>query len=134
MTTIESNTNTIKMDAQQVYDFVSNLENFGKITPEQIVDLVTTPDTASFTIKGMTDLSLVVKERQAPTAVVMESFGKAPFSFTMSWNVQDKDNSSCETCLVLKAALNPMLQMLAASPLRNFVNLLNDNLKKHLEA
>lgn len=134
MTTIESNTNTIKASAQTVYEFVSNLDNFGKITPEQIINLVATPDTAAFTIKGMTDLTIAVKERIASTMVIMESEGKAPFTFTMTWNITRKDDTTCETNLVLKAALNPMLQMLAASPLRNFVNMLNDNLKKHLES
>jgi len=58
MTRIESEMQTINSSIETVFNFLSNFNNFEKLMPEQIINWKSTEDTCSFTIKGMTDLSM----------------------------------------------------------------------------
>ncbi len=58
MKVIESETVVIHKPAQEIYSFLSNLNHFRDLMPPQVVNWQSTDDTCSFTIQGMTDLSL----------------------------------------------------------------------------
>ena len=53
MTRIESQQVAVNKSAEEIYNFISNFNNFNQLMPSSVQDLETTEDTCSFSIKGM---------------------------------------------------------------------------------
>lgn len=130
---IESDKILINCNQDRIFNFLSNFNNFGKLMPEQIINWQSTEDTCSFTIKGMTDLSMKIKEKIAFHTILITSYGKVPFDFELKCSFEDFGNFQTQSQLIFIADLNPMLSMMASKPLQNFVNMLNSKLKETAE-
>ena len=133
MTRIESEMQTINSSIETVFNFLSNFNNFEKLMPEQIINWKSTEDTCSFTIKGMTDLSMKIIKRTPFSEIVMASDGKAPFNYELIAILKTITKDTCRSQLVFNAELNAMLSMMVNKPLENFVNILNRSLKTKYE-
>lgn len=129
MTTIESDKVTVNKSAKEVFEFLSDFNNYQRLMPDQVTDWKSTTDTCSFTIKGMASLGMKMKEKIPNTSIVIEKDGKAPFDFFLKCRLEDKQQQ-CEAQLAFDADLNPMLKMMATKPLTNFLNLLAGRLSQ----
>jgi len=129
MTTLQSDKFTIAKTAKEVFDFLSDFNNFQRLMPEQVTDWKSTSDECTFTIAGMATLGMRIKEKTPNTSIIIERNGPAPFDFTLNVNIADKQEQ-CEVQLTFDADLNPMLKMMASKPLTNFLNLLVAKLKE----
>jgi len=129
MTRLESDIVTVNKPAKEVFDFLSDFNNYKRLMPEQVTDWESTADQCSFTIKGMGTLGMKIKERIPNSSVVIEKNGKAPFDFFLSCNITDKQQQ-CDAQLFFDADLNPVMKMMASKPLTNFLNLLASKLKE----
>ena len=133
MKQIESDKVVIKNSKESIYNFLSNFNNFGKLMPEQIINWHSTDDTCSFTIKGLTDLSMKIKEKLPFEQIIIESDGKVPFTFKLKWLFNEPEVNKTQTQLIFLADLNPMLNIMVSKPLQNFVNILVVKLKELIE-
>ena len=129
MTQLSSDKVSVNKSAKEVFDFLSDFNNFGRLMPEQVTGWTSTADECSFTIAGMATLGMKIKERVPNTSVVIEKNGKAPFDFFLSCAITDKQQQS-DAQLFFDADLNPMMKMMASKPLTNFLNLLAAKLKE----
>jgi len=127
---IESNIAEINNSPEKVFNFLSDMNNFGKLMPEQVINWKSTVDNCSFTIKGMTDLSMKISEKTPNTKVVYIPDGKVPFNFSLNINLQNPKENLCIAQIIFDAELNAMMEMLASKPLQNFVNMLAAKLKE----
>jgi len=128
MTKIESDKTTVDKTAKEVYDFLSDFNNFEKLMPEQVVDWKSTSDECTFTIKGMATLGMKIIEKTPNSLVKVIKNGSAPFDFTLSCMIDDLQDK-CVVQLAFDADLNPMMKMMASKPLTNFLNILVTKLK-----
>ena len=129
MTRLESEKVTVNKSPQEVFEFLSDFNNYERLMPEQVTDWKSTMDECSFTIKGMATLGMKMKEKIPYSAVVIERNGKAPFDFVLTGKI-DGDQQKSEVQLFFDADLNPMLKMMASKPLTNFLNLLVAKVKE----
>lgn len=128
MTTINSDTVQISTSAEKLFTFLSDFNNLQKLMPSSITDWESNSEGGSFTIKGMANIGLKIEEKAANTKVKMIRT-KAPFDLNLICNISESEtNSSLQ--LVLEADLNPMMKMMAETPLRNFINILANNCQK----
>ena len=111
-----------------MYSFMSDLNNFGKLMPPQVVDYKSTENECTFTIQGMVTLSLCFKDNVPDKAIHLVPNAKAPFDFTLSCLLNDNANG-CEAQMAMDADLNPFMKMMAEKLLTNFLNLLAEKLK-----
>ncbi len=132
MKTIESEKVIIQKPAKEIFSFLSNLNNFRDLMPPQVINWQSTDETCSFTIQGMTDLSLRLTEKIPFGKLIILPEGKPPFQFELDCYLDEKEDGT-ETQIVFYADLNPFLSMVALNPLRNFVNLLNRKLRELAE-
>jgi len=130
LTRIESNIAEINNSPEKVYSFLSDLNNLEKLMPEQVINWKSTEDTCSFTIKGMTDLSMKISEKTPFSKVEIVPGEKAPFNFSLIINLQNPKENLCVAQIIFDAELNAMMEMLARKPLQNFVNMLAAKLKE----
>src|SRR6478609_4073318 len=108
MTRLESDKVTVQKSAKEVFEFLSDFNNYRRLMPEQVTDWTSTPDECSFTIKGMATLGMKMKEKIPYSTVVIEKNGKAPFDFLLTCALEDRQ-ATCDAQLFFDADLNPML-------------------------
>ena len=123
MTSIESKTVNVARSQQDTFEFLSDLNNIGSLMPDQVEDWECDGETCSFKIKGMASLGMEYQDKTPSNKIVLREKGKSPFPFNLICNIGDGD-SNCDLNLVLEAELNPMMEMLAKKPLKNFLDLL----------
>jgi len=124
MTRIESDKAIINKPAEEVFDFLSDLNNFEKLMPEQIVNWQSSEDECSFTIKGTGTLAMRISERIPNTEIRILRNGEAPFDFVLTCLIDETEDSQCRLQMIFDAQLNAFLRMVAERPLTNFLNML----------
>ncbi len=129
MTRLESDKVVINKTAKEIFDFLSDFNNFEKMMPEQVTDWKSTTDECTFTIKGMATLGMKIIEKVPNSLVKVTKNGSAPFDFTLSCMIEDLQQQ-CRVQLAFDAELNAMMKMMASKPLTNFLNLLVNKLKE----
>lgn len=124
MTRLESDNTTVKKSQEEIYNLLSNFNNFQKLMPEQVTNWESTEDECSFTIAGMANLGMKITERNPHSSIKVVKNGNAPFDFILECTIKEKGQNESEVQLAFDADLNPMMKMMAAKPLTNFLNLL----------
>lgn len=130
MVKLESHIVEVKNSNQKVFTFLSNMNNFEKLMPEQVINWNSTETNCSFTIKGMTDLSLSISEKIPYSKIVIIPGDKAPFMFNLICLINENSTNNSTVQIVFQAELSTMMEMLAKNPLQNFVNVLASKLKE----
>jgi hypothetical protein len=123
MTRIESNVVTSHLRQQEVYEFLSDLENIGKLMPEQVEHFTVKGDSCTFRIRGMATLGLGYERKTPFNEVVLKSDSSAPFDFLLT-AIIGGINGRSTLQLVMDADMNPLIRMMAEKPLGNFLNML----------
>jgi carbon monoxide dehydrogenase subunit G len=112
----------IAAPAQKVFAKSTDLEQLGNTMPEQIVNWKAETDRCSFTIKGMTSLSLRVDEKRPHTFMRLVPDGKSPVEFELLLHIKSTGESTSSVMVEIEADLNPMLAMMVKRPLQNLVD------------
>jgi carbon monoxide dehydrogenase subunit G len=121
MTNYKSTLITVQKTQLEVFNFLSDYNNFGKLMPEQVTNWQSTDTECSFTIQGMASLQVKIVERRANDLISMESFGKTPIKFSLFVNIEAVNDQSCTALVSIDADINPMLKMMLDKPLSNLV-------------
>lgn len=126
---LESPKVCVSKNAQDVYDFLMNVENFEQIMPESKQKFEKLSDEKFlFQLKGMPEIVLKQKESTAHTTVVLGAASdKLPFTLTV--NIEDNGTDS-DVQLVFDGQFNAMMGMMIKGPIQNFINALSENIAK----
>ena len=121
---------TLNANQKKVYDFLTDFNNFEKLMPDQVTNWKSDTETCSFTIQGMTDLSLKYTAKEAFHAIKVEPDGKSPISFDLNvkLEVDELDEQKTTGTFEINASLNPMMAMVAKRPLENLVEVMSEKL------
>jgi carbon monoxide dehydrogenase subunit G len=121
---------TLNASQKKVFEFLSDFNNFEKLMPDQVSNWKSEKETCSFTIQGMTDISLKYSLKQAFHTIKVEPDGKSPINFDLMVNlaVNDMDEQKTNGTIEINASLNPMMAMIAKRPLENLVEVMIDKL------
>jgi len=133
MKNFESEKLIINKSPENIFNFLSNFNNFEKFMPEQIANWQATENSCSFTIQGMADIGMKIQEKIPHTKIIIVPDGKVPFEFELVCSLKNISSDKTETQLFFNADLNPVLSMMASKPLQNFVNILGEKLKEYFE-
>ena len=130
MTVLESNI-TISKPIEKVYSFLADLNNHKLLMPDDIEDWTSTSDTATFDIKNMAKISLVVSGRTENVEIIVIAVDNPPFNLELKWNLAEKGTQTA-VMYTITAALNMMLKMMASGPLQQLADSETQNLYKVL--
>jgi len=130
MATFKSDEVVIGRSNTYVFAFLSDFNNFQKLMPPQVSDWTSDGESCSFNIQNMATLGMRYKLKTPDSHIFIQSDGKVPFKFDLQCFIDKVDDNSCNARLELNADLNPMMMMLAAKPLGNFINMLAQKLKE----
>jgi hypothetical protein len=128
-TKIESDIVEINNSAENIFNYLSDFNNFGKLMPQQVTNWQSTNEECSFTINGMATIGMKITEKTPSTKISISSNGKVPFEFMLYILISPVDATNCKGQLVFESDLNPMMKMMVEKPLRNFFNMLAHKMK-----
>ncbi|MBI3509318.1 MAG: hypothetical protein HY064_01540 [Bacteroidetes bacterium] len=126
MTTIESDTTAINNSQENVFNFLSDFNNFQKLMPSTVTDWKSTKDTCSFTVSGMAQVTLKIVSTTPHEKVAMASDGgKIPFTFTLDSIIKKTGDNSCTGQLIFNGDIPIFIKPMVTGPLTNFFNVLS---------
>ena len=129
-----SHTRQISKPRSEVYSFLSDLNHFEVMMPEQVIEWKSDPDACSFTIKGIGTIALRIRQRIQDSLIIVQSEEPTPISFDLRCLLEPVDRAQTNVILELEAELSPMLRIMAANPLQNLVNIMVDKLAEYFES
>ena len=125
---LESPKVSVNKSAQVLFDFLSNVENFEKLMPENISKFeVLDNDKFLFALKGMPEIVLKKKEAIAPNKIVLGAAG-GKLDFSLTGNISETSDTSSEVQLVFSGDFNPMMAMMIKGPITKFIETLATNM------
>ncbi|TYP73616.1 SRPBCC family protein [Aquimarina intermedia] len=127
---LESPTVTVEKSPAEVYQFLTQVENFEKIMPESIQKFEKLSDSRFlFQLKGMPEIVLEQKESTASSQVVLGAASdKLPFTLTA--NINEVAPGKSTTQLLFEGQFNAMMGMMIKNPIQKFISTLSENLSK----
>lgn len=132
--TIESNKEEINKPINNVFDYLSDLNNYEVLFPQdKIENWQSTNDDCSFKIKGATVIDFKIVEKNTHESIVLKSGDKSPFEFTLTIHLNNENEVKTIGYNVFEAKVNPFLKMMIEKPLTNLFNHLTSSLKRELE-
>jgi carbon monoxide dehydrogenase subunit G len=130
---IESEKVTINSSPEKIFNFIGNFDNFSALLPEKVENWQSTGDSCSFEVKGLATLGLRITERVPFTKVTMTGEGKLPFDFTLAAIMHETSLQQSEVQLIVDSDMSQFIAMMAANPLKDFINALVNKLKIEME-
>lgn len=121
MTNIESKV-SINKPINEVFEFLSDLNNHQQLMPENIYNWSSTKEEARFTIQNMAKLALKVASITPDKEIIIKPSEAAPFDLELKWTLTDMGDGTTEATHTIAADLNMMMKMIVAGPLQKLVD------------
>ena len=120
----------VQKPAQYIFDALSDVRNFEKLMPENIAKFeVTGEESFIFALKGMPEIKLKMKDRQAPNKIVLGAASdKLPF--TLTGDITEAGGNASDVQLHFDGEFNAMMAMMVKGPITKFIETLASNMHK----
>lgn len=127
---IESRKVNVQKSAEDLCSFLSNVENFEQLMPENISKFEVLSDTSFvFALKGMPEIGLEVKEVESPNKVSLGAISdKIPFD--LSGSIEETGTETSAAMLTFSGDFNPMMAMMIKGPITKFLETLVSNMEQ----
>ncbi|ANW95259.1 orotate phosphoribosyltransferase [Wenyingzhuangia fucanilytica] len=119
---------TIFKSNQETFDFLTDLNNFEKLMPDNKEKFEVDGDSFIFGLTGMPEIRLILKEKTAPNKIVLGA-ASSKLDFTLTIELKAISENSTSAQLFFNGNFNPMMAMMVKKPLTNFINALSNNLQ-----
>ena len=121
MLQLESRTFTVRGSQEEVYRFVSDFRELGRVLPEELMRKVEANETeCSFEFQGLGRIGLRISEKTPFSQVTITGTEDSPARFTLKANLSPVNDGQTQVALSFQAGLNMLLEMMARKPLQDF--------------
>ena len=121
---LESKKSVIQKSQKEFFEFLTNLKNFEQLMPENTDKFEVDGDSFIFSLKGMPEIRLVIKEKQEFDKIILGA-ASSKLSFSLVALINDVSEKTCEVQLLFEGDFNPMMAMMVKSPLQKFIDTLS---------
>ncbi|MDX1426783.1 MAG: SRPBCC family protein [Salegentibacter mishustinae] len=127
---IESQKVTADKSQQEMFEFLTNAENYEQLMPESKEKFeVRDEKTFVFGLKGMPVIKLQIQETIEPELVVLGSTSDK-LDFTLKAHISALNENQSEVQMEFNGEFNAMMAMMVKKPLSKFINTLAENIGK----
>jgi len=121
---LESPKVSVNKSAQDIFDFLTNVENFEKLMPENISKFeVLEKGKFLFALKGMPEIILKQKEATPPNRIVLGAAG-GKLDFSLIGDITETSVEQSDIQLSFTGDFNPMMAMMIKGPISKFIETL----------
>ena len=129
MTRIDSKEVEIAKPAQELYDFVKDMNNFQQLRPqERISEWKSDGVSCSFKVQGAATIGLMIDGGTAPELLKLKATDRSPFPFTLDVHLNEL-NGTTTIWQEFNADLNPFIKMMVEKPLQNLFDHIADRMR-----
>ncbi len=129
MTRIDSKEVEIAKPAQELYDFVKDMNNFQQLLPqERISEWKSDGTSCSFKVQGAATIGLQLEGGTPPNLLKLKATERSPFPFTLDVHLNE-DGGVTKVSQVFEADLNPFTKMMVEKPLKALFDHIADRMK-----
>lgn len=127
---LESPKVSVEKPAQYIFDQLTDVKNFEKLMPDSIAKFeVTDADSFIFGLKGMPEIKLRIKEKNAPNRILLGAASdKLPFS--LEAKIESTGENTSDVQLFFEGEFNAMMAMMVKGPISKFLETLASNMHK----
>lgn len=126
---LESPKKTINKSSKELYDLLTNVENFKQLMPSSVEKFEADDNSFVFSLKGMPEIRLVLKEKEPNNKIVLGAASSKLPAFTLTANIEDVSESQSAVKLFFDGDLNPMMSMMLKGPLTKFIDTLSEKME-----
>jgi len=126
---IEGNTITVKKSTKELFEFLSKLENYKQLMPENTEKFEVDGDSFIFGLKGMPEIRLIMKEKTEFSNITLGA-ASSKLPFTLATNIVAISENESQAQIKFDSQFNAMMAMMVKSPLTKFITTLTDNIAK----
>lgn len=126
---IEGNKVTVKKSPQDLFEFLTKLENFKELMPENTEKFEVDGESFIFGLKGMPEIRLVMKEKTAFSNVTLGA-ASSKLPFTIATDINEVGENESDVQIKFESDFNPMMAMMVKKPLTKFIETLTENISK----
>lgn len=127
---IETPKKTVNKSDKEIFEFLTDLQNFEKLMPETIDKFeVLNQDRFLFALKGMPEIILERKEQLQYHKVVLGAASEK-LPFTLTADILSINENESEVIINFSGEFNAMMAMMIKTPITNFIGTLSENLEK----
>ncbi|MBT8385705.1 MAG: SRPBCC family protein [Bacteroidia bacterium] len=126
---LESPKVSVQKPASEIFQFLTKVENFEKIMPENTDKFEAQDESFLFALKGMPEIRLKLQEKIEHNKIVLGSTSEK-FPFTLTGNISKKNDDSSEVQLIFEGKFNAMMAMMIKGPIQKFIDTLTGNIGK----
>ena len=130
MLKIKSDSIIVKSDANKCIEYLSDLNNYQYLLPkDKIKNWESNNDFCIFSIqKAYTlDITRVSFDRNH---IFLKSGKKSQFKFSITINIEEKSQNTCNAQIICEAKVNPLLKVMVGKPLNELFNFMARNIEK----
>ena len=127
---LESPKVTTQKSQQEMFNFLNTVENYEQVMPSSLEKFqVTGSDSFLFSLKGMPQIELQIKETREPELIVLGSTSDK-YDFSIDLMIEPAGDSQSDVQLFFNGKFNAMMAMLVKGPLNKFITTLSENIQK----
>ncbi len=123
---LETKKVVINKSQKDFFNYLSDLNNFKHLMPENTDKFEVDGESFIFSLKGMPEIRLVIKEKQEFDKIILGA-ASSKLNFSLIAEIIPVSESSCETQLLFNGDFNPMMAMMVKGPLQKFIDTLTLN-------
>ncbi|QED36297.1 SRPBCC family protein [Antarcticibacterium arcticum] len=127
---LESPKVTTQKSQQEMFNFLTTVENYEQVMPSSLEKFeVTGNDSFLFSLKGMPQIELQIKETREPELIVLGSTSDK-FDFAIDLVIEPAGETQSDVQLLFNGKFNAMMAMMVKGPLNKFITTLSENIQK----
>lgn len=121
----ESRSGKLTCNAEEVFAFVTDIRNFERFIPKGTINNWNAEkESCSFSVSMLGTVTLRLAEKEKYDKVVFTGDALKKNDFTLKLNISNNLKDPAEVKVSLNADLNPMMKMMAAKPIGQFLEIL----------
>lgn len=126
---LETSKKTVQKSAKELFELLTNVENFKQIMPASIEKFEADENSFVFALKGMPEIRLILKEKTPFNKIVLGA-ASSKLPFTLTAKIEEINDSQAAIQLFFEGDFNPMMAMMLKGPLSKFIETLSENMGK----
>jgi carbon monoxide dehydrogenase subunit G len=121
----ESRQGKVTCTAEELFYFVTNIRNFEQFVPQNTINnWHAEKESCSFSVSMIGTVEVKLSEKTEFNRVVFNGDALKKNDFSLILNITDSGNTPAAVMVSLEADLSPMLKMMAAKPIGQFLEML----------
>ena len=129
---LESTKVSLDKSAQEVFNFLTNVENFEPLMPENISKFeLMDAETFLFALSGMPEIVLKKKSMESPHTIVLGAAG-GKLDFSLTAKIESVSETKSEVQLMFEGDFNAMMAMMIKAPISKCIETLALNIPKEI--